>query len=378
MATTTLTLPPEVAGRENQKQSQGIKHASFNYYSLETKPKLDDLSIINGTSTDITSRDLPVVDLRSLEQPLSSYHHETHGFQILHQPLPIDASHASVHDSGVMSAQYFPAMVTLLKESLGLRAAVVINHTLRDLPSQEDTHVDPKNPRPKGKSLAPFFIAHSDYTPAAARAHFRAMTPRWFAETDTEVGTTPVEREEFFRLREEIISAEDAAIRESGISVEQSDRDGEATDTTTVNGKGGHWNWDGTGYTGPRYAMFSIWRPWETVQRDPLAVMDTRGLDLQYIPLPRAYKNRPGCVKEYYNENVLVKPPKRGDTSLHKWCYVSEQKPEEVLAIKFYDSEVLRTGAQKPIMCPHSAFHAEGMEDKPVRRSCELRVWCVW
>ncbi|ETS77293.1 hypothetical protein PFICI_11167 [Pestalotiopsis fici W106-1] len=370
MSTTTLTLPSDTAEHGNLKQSHRIKNASFNYYSLDTRPELDDLSIFNGTSTDTTSRDLPVVDLRSLVEPLSSYQHETHGFQILHQPLPIEASHASVHDASVMSSQYFPAMVSLLKERFQLRSAVIINHTLRDVSSaQEDHHVDPKNPRPKGKSLAPFFLAHSDYTPAAARAHFRAMTPQWFAETDTEVGTTQAERDEFFRLREEIISAEDAAMRESGLTPDGTDG---------VNGKGGHWEWDGTGYTGPRYAMFSIWRPWETVYRDPLAVMDTRGLDLQYVALPRSYKHRPGCVKEYYNENVLVKPPEEGDISSHRWCYISEQKAEEVLAIKFYDSEVLRSSAEKPLMCPHTAFHAEGMEEKPLRRSCELRVWCIW
>ncbi|KAI0144696.1 GA4 desaturase [Pestalotiopsis sp. NC0098] len=369
MTVATLTAQPDFVKHDGLESSQSAKHASFNYYSRETRPELDDLSIINGTSPDITSRFLPVTDLRCLEQPLSSYRHETHGFQFLHQPLPIEASHSSVHNAHTMNSQYYPSMVSLLKEKLNVRSAVIINHTLRDIPSTEDHYVDPKNPRPTGKSLAPFFIAHSDYTPAAARAHFRAMTADWFKETNTEVGTTQESRDEFLRLREEIISAEDAAIEEAGLGKDSAEN---------TSGKGRHWDWDGKGYEGPRYAMFSIWRPWETVQRDPLAVMDTRGLELQYVPLPRLYKNRPGCVKEYYNENVLVKPPEKGDTSLHKWCYVSEQKAEEVLAIKFYDSEVLRKGTGAPLMCPHSAFHAEDMDDKPVRRSCELRVWCIW
>lgn len=347
------------------EESNGIR-VPFNYYCRETKPALDDISMFNGTSPDITSCTLPVTDLRSLPAPLSSYTHEAHGFQILRQPLPIDGSHSSVHDPMVMNSEYYPSIVSLLKDRFKLRSAVVINHTLRDVLSLTGHHVDPKNPRPVGKSLAPFFLAHSDYSPAAARAHFRAMTPAWFEETKTDVGTTEEERREFFRLRDEIISAEDEAGLEPGSG-------------DVVNGRGGHWDWDGQGYQGPRYAMFSIWRPWETVRRDPLALMDTRGFDFPYVCLPRSYKHRPGCVDEYYNENALVRPPGPGEEERHRWCYISEQKPDEVYAIKFYDSEALRRGkSDVRLMCPHSAFHTGEMDEEPARRSCELRVWCIW
>ncbi|KAJ7503132.1 GA4 desaturase [Mycena galericulata] len=352
--------------------SPSIIQASFNYYSLSTPPALDDVSTLSGTSPDITRVVLPVTDLRSLPTPLSSYHHTTHGFQILRQPLPFAPSPATVHDPTVMNAQYYPSIVSLLKKTLDIRSAVVVNHTLRDVAERDPSTFDPKNPRKGADSQPPFFIAHSDYTPGGARAHLRAMIAAWFRETGTEDGSTTLEeRAEFFRLREEIIAAEDAAMLGAGLESGDGSGDGK-----------GHWEWDGKGYEGPRYAMFSIWRPWETVRRDPLAVLDAATSDYEYVPLPRTYRNRPGCVPEYYNENVLIRPPPPGEREehgKHAWRYLSQQQPDEILALKFYDSEALRRGdGSVKLMCPHSAFRIEGMEEEPVRRSCELRVWCIW
>ncbi|KAI1377191.1 GA4 desaturase [Hypoxylon crocopeplum] len=377
MATVTVTET------KNLEPSKTPLHAVFNYYSLPTTPAIDDLSILNGTSPNITSCSVPVADLRSLSPSLSDFNHASHGFQILHQPLPIDASHDSVHNPSTLVSQYYPSITSLLKEQLGVRSAVVINSTLRDIPAPDLSTFDPENPRPTtgSRSLSPFFIAHSDYTPAAARAHLRAMTPAWFAETGTGDGSTSAEeRDLFLRLRDEIIEAEDRAVRAAGLEP----RDDHTASSTEGGGgdaerKGGHWAWDGKAYAGPRYAMFSIWRPWETVRRDPLAVL-VGGAEPNgppYVPLPRTYRNRPGCVSEYYNENVLVRPPTPDNG--HVWGYLSEQTPDEVLALKFYDSEALQAGGESVrLMCPHSAFRTGDMEDGPVRRSCELRVWCIW
>ncbi|KAH7319463.1 hypothetical protein BKA65DRAFT_514569 [Rhexocercosporidium sp. MPI-PUGE-AT-0058] len=227
-------------------------------------------------------------------------------------------------------------MISLLKEQLGIRAAAVVNHTLRDVAAINLDEVDWKNPRAGEKSR--------------------------------DSSQTPEERALFFRLKDEIIASEDAAIERAGLGPGNGDM---------VTGKGGHWDWDGTGYDGPRYGIFSIWRPWETVKRDPLALMATPESDLQFAILPRTYKDRKGHVKEYYSENPLVRVPKEGQ--VHEWWYLSEQSPEEVYAIKFYDSEGLRRGdGSVRMMCPHSAFTIEGTEDAPARRSSELRIWCIW
>ncbi|KAK1958711.1 GA4 desaturase [Colletotrichum sublineola] len=366
---------------------------AFTYYNSPDMPTLNDLSIIEGTSSDNKTYFLPVTNLRSLPAPLSSYTHEKHGFQILHQDLPFTPSPEVVHNQKIMATQYYPSMTALLKKALGARCAIVRKHSLRDIPDWAAIGMNPEIGF-EIESLAPFSIAHSDYTPAGARGHFRAMKePDWFLENNHEDGcTTAAEREEFFRLRREIIDAEDYAIAKAGINPEvQVGENGEKP-------RGGHWDWDGRNYDGPRYAFFSIWRAWETVKRDPLAVMDMSqpvSQRIEYAPLTRTYQDRPGCVPFYYSQNALIRPLGRvrrdsgyaGDSdsdvgSNPAWCYLSEQTPEEVYLLKFYDSEALvRKGKgidEIQIMCPHSAFQIAGQEMEPVRRSCELRVWCIW
>ncbi|KAK0104428.1 hypothetical protein ONS95_004719 [Cadophora gregata] len=346
-------------------QQPATLQASFRYYSATEPPDLNDLSAFLGSSSQVSSLIQPVTDLRSFPAPLSSYSHETHGFQILNQKLPIDSSHDSVHDEEVINMKYYPAMVSVLKKQLGIRAAAIVNHTLRDVASIDMTDVDNTNPRSNEKSRGtpPFFIAHSDYTAGGARSHLRAMTQEW-----TDPSQSPEERELFFHLKDEILAAEDAIIAKSGLGRGNGDM---------LRGTGGHWDWDGKGYDGPRYAIFSIWRPWETVKRDPLALIATPESELQFAVLPRTYKDRPGHVKEYYSDNPLVRVPPA--ESPLEWYYLSDQKPEEIYAIKLYDSEAMRRGdGSIRSLCPHSAFRIEGTEDAPPRRSSELRVWCIW
>ncbi|TIC99166.1 hypothetical protein CH35J_004996 [Colletotrichum higginsianum] len=375
---------------------------SFNYYNGSGIPALNDLTIIEGTSPDNKTYQLPVTDLRSLPTPLSSYTHEKHGFQIVRQPLPISPSPAAVHDHRVMTKEYYPSMTALLKKTLGARCAVVRKHSLRDIPDWAPVGMNPEIGF-EIESLAPFSIAHSDYTPAGARGHFRAMKePDWFVENDvTDGSTTAAERDEFFRLRRAIIDAEDRAVAEAGIGPE-------VVRGQRAQPRGGHWDWDGANYKGPRYAFFSIWRAWETVRRDPLAVMDMSrpvSRKVEYAPLTRTYRDRPGCVPFYYSQNALIRPlgwrRRRRDSGFEAgahgdddddddatgdgepaWCYLSEQTPEEVYFLKFYDSEALvRRGKGQDdvqLLCPHSAFQVEGAETAPTRRSCELRVWCIW
>ncbi|KAH8680574.1 GA4 desaturase [Xylariales sp. PMI_506] len=384
MATTvTVMTKPEVAEQLESRQSlpPPVAHAKFNYWGPSDPPAMDDLSILISTSKDLVARTLPVRDLRSW-LPLADYKHETHGLEILHQPLPIDPSPASVHDLTQLRDKYYPSIASLVKKAFGLRSAVVINHTMRGVTEQLGTG-DPNDRKFRGQTdLAPFFVTHADYTAAGARAHFRAMTPAFFEKTQTEVGTTAEDRAEFFRLHAEITAAEDEAMRRAGVLSE-----GQPGDGDFATGRGGHWNWDGRGYEGPRYAMFTVWRPWEPVRRDPLAVLLNPLDELDTTCLPRMYKNRPGYVDVVYNENLIVRPPassssgegESGDDKQHKWWFLSDQTPEELLAVKLYDSEALKTGdGNIKLACPHSSFHTEDMDDAPARRSCELRVWCIW
>ncbi|KAF4910756.1 Gibberellin cluster GA4 desaturase [Colletotrichum viniferum] len=314
---------------------------SFSYYDSSGIPALDSLTIIEGTSPDNKTYKVPVTNLRSLPSPLSSYTHVKHGFQIVRQPLPISPSSASVHNHKYMTNKYYPAMTELLRKTLGARCVVVRKHSIRDMPSWSEIGMNPEIGF-SIESLAPFNIAHADHTPAGARAHFRAIKEsNWFSENDTadEECTSPKERTEFF----------------------------------------------------------SVWRPFETVHRDPLAVMDMSlpvSKDVEFAPLTRTYRKRPGCVPFYYSQNAMVRPldggrrdsgfqdGENGEAREHAWRYLSGQSPEEVYLIIFHDSEALvrkeKGDDEIALLCPHSAFYISGTEKEPVRRSCELRVWCIW
>ncbi|KAE8447865.1 hypothetical protein EG329_010094 [Mollisiaceae sp. DMI_Dod_QoI] len=92
-----------------------------------------------------------------------------------------------------------------------------------------------------GTGASPAPKVHLDFAPEGARTHLRKYHPQ----------TT--------FLAKEIIDAEERCMREHGIGIQEL-------------GKGGK-------YEGPRWAMFSIWRPLKRVKRDPLAVGDCSGAE---------------------------------------------------------------------------------------------------
>ena len=259
-----------------------------------------------------------------------------------------------------MRTKYWPELVSMVKSELGLRAAVSINTTVRDVSQIEKFNVD--NPRANPKmSFHPFFVVHGDYTPAGARGHLNAMLPSFFEDNGCIEGTSEQERSHFLNLRNEIVAAEKKAMTEEGVS--------------------DSWQWSGKNYEGPRWCMLSVWRPLETVNRDPLAVMDPKSLFKNdgrrpYVPFARVYKDRPGFEKEYRSENVLPIAPKDGDE--YKWYYIGEQKPEEVYALKLFDSEAHKEGSEAAECVAHSAFSLPGQETEEPRKSAEVRMVVVW
>ncbi|KAJ6551350.1 hypothetical protein B0H19DRAFT_1378102, partial [Mycena capillaripes] len=338
---------------------------TFNYYGAPNDLEEDALEIFIRKTKDVAEVRLPVRDLRSLDP--RAFNIDNHGFAILsHQSSllpPLKPARAvDFADDTLLKAVYWNEIIDLLKQQYGCRSVVIINTTLRDVSTFPP--LDPKNPRGADPHLAPFFLVHSDYTPPGVREHLRAITPAFFAANGREASTTPAARAEFFRLRDEIIAAEDAAVARAKLQ--------------------SHWDWDGTGYSGeaPRYVMASIWRPLETVRRDPLAVMDARSVhhSRDVRTLPRVHRNRPGCVPEYKGANALPQPPegcmKQGEE--HRWYYLKDQTPEEVYVIKFYDSDAMKDEASGLArFCPHSAFMIDGVEEEEPRRSVELQAWMI-
>ncbi|KAF8440533.1 hypothetical protein L210DRAFT_3612388 [Boletus edulis BED1] len=110
-----------------------------------------------------------------------------------------------------------------------------------------------------------------------------------------------------------------------------------------------------------RYQIINIWRPIaNTVAHYPLGVLDFRSIDVDadLVPLRLMF---PKCQGWMYN--VKYNPG-------HKWYYLSDQTPDEVVLFKSFDSD-----ASTARLVPHSAFPDKtSPADAPHRQSIGVRA----
>lgn len=110
-----------------------------------------------------------------------------------------------------------------------------------------------------------------------------------------------------------------------------------------------------------RWYMLNTWQPLKTVQRDPLALADkasVRPEDRLSVPQPE----RGADVSSWFLQK----------SSGHRWWYMREQTPDDLLLFLQYDSE------GGPVV-PHTAFSLPGTSaDDPPRESIEVRMVVVF
>ncbi|KAI9880227.1 MAG: hypothetical protein M1823_006752, partial [Watsoniomyces obsoletus] len=127
---------------------------------------------------------------------------------------------------------------------------------------------------------------------------------------------------------------------------------------------------------GPRWALFSIWRPLKPVLRDPLALGDQRTfLPKDYLPVnvKTPYLGQPSLEGQTHDTPSYLARYSDG----HQWYWIQGQKPEEVLVIGLFDSsmEGVNTASGGTL---HSSVELEGAEGEQARESLELRCLAVW
>lgn len=115
----------------------------------------------------------------------------------------------------------------------------------------------------------------------------------------------------------------------------------------------------------PRYMIINIWRPVQTITRDPLAVCDAQSVpDSDLVSVPVQFP-------DHKTEAVEVKP---SNTGAHRWYFMDQQTPEDVLLFKQVDSHA---APGIPRRTPHCAFKDTGLEEgegEP-RQSIEIRAF---
>jgi len=110
-----------------------------------------------------------------------------------------------------------------------------------------------------------------------------------------------------------------------------------------------------------RFRIINVWRPIENnVAHSPLALADFYSIDYDkdLVSSRLIYPNKVG-----YTFGVKYNPG-------HRWHYLADQSPEEVVLIKCFDSDY-----SKARLTPHSAFKdSTSPADAPHRQSIEIRA----
>lgn len=307
----------------------------------------------------------------TIEQLPSSKGHpqlSSHGFTAVHHPTslhypPHDLS--SWKDPALLGQYYVPETASMLKQLIGCRTVVTETLLLRsnlwtesDALAQHASHGQPKtaeeeaqeqklseletgfpqyigfNPKFGGASPAPKI--HIDFAPSGARQHIRNYHP-----VMTEAATG-------------IVAAEDRLLAEGkDLAAEYKDSEG------------------------PRWALYSIWRPLKRVKRDPLALGDPktfRDSDFVSCNIRMPYLGRPGVEDAHDSESYVARYSEG-----QKWYWIQEQEPEEVLVIGLWDSSVEEPGKLGFGGTFHSSVDLEGAEnEQEPRESLELRCLAIW
>lgn len=125
----------------------------------------------------------------------------------------------------------------------------------------------------------------------------------------------------------------------------------------------------------PRYAAYSVWRPIKTVKRDPLAVADCRTLDKSELMRDEYRALSDNAKGEYMMENWVLLPPKEKGRAKYYW--LPEQQPDEVLILKFADTQA-DEDPNVAMCCAHGAAEIPGTEEEEPRMSIECRVLAFW
>lgn len=127
----------------------------------------------------------------------------------------------------------------------------------------------------------------------------------------------------------------------------------------------------------PRYASYSVWRPLKTVKRDPISVLDWRSVN-KATDIQKTENRIPSEINasgDYIIEAYTAVPPPHPEK--HRWYWAPEQRPDEVLIIKFADSAA-EENEDVAEACVHVSPQILGTEDEECRESVECRVYAFW
>lgn len=298
----------------------------------------------------------PIPKISDIENSPNNIHLDIHRFLAIQHPITLNQAPytpESFKDPQLLKDHLVPATIEMLKTVTGCKTVMIDTIVLRDaLYSDEDAvskHDNKKDEPEDPQDTFPQFIGfdskhggatpapkvHTDYTSKGARNLLRYYHP-----FTTEAAA-------------DVIRHEDALLAEGKDLKEAYKHSG-----------------------GPRWALYSIWRPLKTVRRDPLAVSDYRTSDEKdFVPMIVRYPRLglPGTSETYESESILARYSEK-----QTWYWVDKQTAEEIWIVRFFDSQDERAGSDASGGAFHSSVHLPGTEDEAPRESLECRLTCIW
>lgn len=112
------------------------------------------------------------------------------------------------------------------------------------------------------------------------------------------------------------------------------------------------------------FCLINVWRPLQTVRKDPLGVVDARSVQAEerveaLLPAPDG--------DDFAIYQIRANPE-------HRWYFASDQRPDEFLLFKIYDSRK----EDSFFGVPHTSFVDPDMEEEEDRKSIEVRCLCFF
>ncbi|KAN0098487.1 GA4 desaturase [Hyaloscypha variabilis] len=327
-----------------------LTYGTFRYITKGIKPtESKHLYHLPETSEFGDVRSLPMTDIRSSLDLASDspYKLNKQGFTARRHSTALKSppyTHSSWNNEALLKEIYIPEIEALLLQVTGGKTAFTDSVVMRNnihtevdgLAREESTGEVSEFPKFVGTKFgaggSPAPKVHLDYAPSGAKTHIR----RYHARVT--------------ELCSEIIEAEDRLLAKGVSPAELKDY-----------------------YDGPRWAMFSVWRPLKTVRRDPIALSDCRTFPKDdYVDFNVLFPSAGGG--ESHKEEVFLAYGSEG----HAWHWISNQQPDEVLIIQLFDSEAEKSGLGVAGGVMHSSVHIDGTEYEEARESVEVRCTVIW
>ncbi len=120
-----------------------------------------------------------------------------------------------------------------------------------------------------------------------------------------------------------------------------------------------------------RWQIINLWRPIATIYKDPLAVAAAHSIaEADLVEAQIVYTSQAPPLNRNLTWTILP-------SARHEWFYKNEQRPDEVLLIKCFDSWEGEGMARR---APHCAFKDPGREGEEFanRESVEIRAVVVY